>query len=284
MADEKTPETKPAFELPADLKGKSAEEVAQHYASQLDRYKDYDDLKTKASQAEQWSQFGDREQVASRLSTFDRVAKALQEGKVVINRNGTLYAEDPANLTPAERRQVQQQGADAGTGAADWLEGYDELPPTQQATRMEKRFRSMLEEVVAGKEKQYGQVIDGARGESSRQVNTLLSILSQMQEHPELKLKDVLVKMASYAEKGAADPLKAAFDEFLTPAQIEAKAQARAAEIIAAERLKVEKERAEKLLNNSGSPLQNFMRNAKNGAKMSNNDIIANLREKGLLQ
>jgi len=271
----------PAFKLPDELAGKPPEEVARYYT---DKYKDYDDIKTRAGEAESWSKFGKREEVEQRMKTFENVTAALKQGKVIVaDEKGMLYARDIKDLTPAEKKQVREQGADAGTGASDWLDGYDDLAPREQASRMEKRVRGIIDEIVAAKEKTYGEAIQGAQGTSTNMINTVLEIQAALQENPSLKLRDILPKMATYAAQGHNNPLKAALDEFLAPAQIEVKAEKRAAEIIADHKLKAEKEKAEKILP-TGSPLARMMRGGKrDSGRVTTDQIISGLREKGLL-
>src|SRR5438876_10641443 len=96
------------FVVPDEYKDKPAADVAKYYDEHYgERYKDYDDLKTRAADAENWGKLGKREEIEGRLKIYDNVAQALRAGKVIVaDDKGTLYARDPKDLTPAERRTV----------------------------------------------------------------------------------------------------------------------------------------------------------------------------------
>lgn len=271
-----------SFALPDELKGKGAEDIARYYT---ERYKDYDDLKGKAAQVDSWSKFGKPEEVESRLSTFDKVAGALRQGKVIVaDGSGQLYAKDVSDLTPAERRQAQSQ-TPATSDSGDWTDGYDLLAPTDQGRRLEKHMQSVFNSIIEAKAREYGEQIAQFQQGQWRQMDTLLNMLAQIQDHPELKIRDVLRVAGELGSKGAADPMKAAFDQFLTPAQVKAQAEKMAAEIIAEKEAKAQKERAERTLNGgnaNGNPLQRMFGNR--NERMTNDKILANLRDKGLLQ
>lgn len=282
MADEQKPNQPPAFELPAELKDKGPEDVARYYS---DRYKDYDTLKSQAAEAAEWSKFGKRDELQNEITTYSKIKDALRQGKVIVTDDkGMLYARDPQDLTPAQRQQAAQnpmnqqaQGGDIDDDA------FDEMTPRQQRAYYRKLMKQQLDETVAAKEREWGAVIQNTSGGASQMVNTVLEIQAALQENPSIKLRDILPKMATYAAQGAPNPLKAALDDFLGPAQIEQKAEARAAEIIAQRKLEDEKKKAEKQIL-SGSPLANMMRGGKkNTGRVTNAEIIAGLSEKGLL-
>ena len=274
------------FVLPDDIKA-DPEKVSQYYDTNYgERYKDYDTPKTRAGEADEWGKLGKREDIETERQTLSRMTDALRQGKVIVtDAQGRIFAKDPSELTPAERRQAAADPVNQGGGASDdWLpDNFDELTPRQQAAAQRKAFQQMLAQTVTEKEKQYGTAIEGITSQTNREVNTVLQIQAALQEHPTLKLKEVLTKMAEYATKQHPNPLQAALDEFTRPAEIEALAQKRAAELIAEGKLKDEKAKSEKVLSN-GSPLAQMMRNRKPQAgKVTNDQISDMLRDKGLL-
>lgn len=273
------------FVIPDDIKDKP-EEVTKYYGEHYgERYKDYDALKTRAAEAEEWGKLGKREEVQTERQTLSRINDALRSGKVIVtDKEGRIFAKDPSELTTAEKRQVQQQQQDDYSIGDDGLpDNFDDLTPRQQAAAIRKANRRDLDETVAAKEKQYGETIQGLQGSSQREVNTILEIQAALQDHPSIKVKDLLTKMATLAATGTANPLKAALDEITGPARIEELAKTRAAEIIAEEKLKTEKARSEKVLT-TGSPIQQMIRARKQTSDRVTHDQLRDmLNEKGLL-
>src|ERR1700677_2624906 len=272
------------FVIPDEIASKP-EEVSKYYGEHYgDRYKDYDDLKTRAGEVDEWRKLGKREELQTQSQTFSNITNALKQGKVIVaDDKGQLYARDPKDLTPTERQQVVQNPA--GGNADEWLpDNFDELTPRQQAAAQRKAFKDMLDQTVTAKTNEFGEVLRGSQGQSTTMIDTVLKIQSAIQDHPEIKFKDLLNLMAVHASNGASNPLQAAWDEKLGPAEIERKAQTRAAEIIAESKLKADKEKSERILN-TGSPLQNMMRGGKKATgRVTNAEIISGLQDKGLLQ
>ena len=268
--------------MPAELKDKPAEEVAKYYS---DKYKDFDKYKT---DAEEWGKLGKRDEVASSRDSYSKIQQALASGKVIITRpDGQIYAVDPSTLTPAERREANQNPVNQPQQPVnpDDIDddAWDELPPRKQRALMKAWTKHELDSTVAAKEKQWGETISNAAGISTRQIDTVLQIQAALQDNPEIKLKDMLTRMATLAAQGAANPMQAALDEIRMPAAIEKRAEARAAEIIAERQLKADKDKAEKVLA-TGSPLARVMRGGKQpSGKVTNEQIIAGLRDKGML-
>ena len=244
------------FVIPDDIKADPAKVTEYYDKNYGERYKDYDTLKTRAADADEWGKLGKREDIATQTQTYAKVQEALRQGKVIVTDNqGRIFAKDPAELTTAERRQVQQNrgGGDGGGGEFTEIEddAFDELTPRQQRAYYKKMVAADLARTVAEKEKQYGETITGVQNNSTQMVNTLLEIQSALQDHPSLKLKDVLAKMAEHAAKGDRNPLKTALDEYTRPAMIQEEAKKIAAQMVAEDKLKAEKVRAEKVLTTS---------------------------------
>lgn len=279
-----SPATNPAsagdtFALPQELAGKSVEEVGRYYA---ERYKDYDDLKTRAGA---WDGIDRKpEDVKSSLDLYEKITGALRSGKALrLDDKGQILAD------AIQRAAVAQQDAQRGTPAADdngdWLENWELVDPRDQARRLETRWNQSFDKRIEAKEKQYGELIENRVGQAFKMLDTALNLIAECQEHPELRIRDVLKRAADVGVKNPGiDPIRAAIDEVLSPGMIEAKAKERAAAIVAEERAKAEKERAEKNLasGTARSGLMNFMRNG--NERVTRDEIIANLRRNGLTE
>src|ERR1700677_4935099 len=100
------------FVIPDEIASKPEEDskyYGEHYG---DRYKDYDDLKTRAVEVDEWRKLGKREELQTQSQTFSNITNALKQGKVIVaDDKGQLYARDPKDLTPTERQQVVQTTA-----------------------------------------------------------------------------------------------------------------------------------------------------------------------------
>lgn len=276
---EKKPETK--FELPTELQGKGPEDVARYYS---DRYKDYDDYKTRASS---WDKIKKKpEEVEADLTLTEKIRERLGRGEEIYVKDGQIFSRPPqvAGKQPTEQERRKEPSADAGND--DWLNDWETSDARDQARRMSTYVTKTMNGVIEAKEGEFRKLFDQAQSVTFRQLDAVLNLIVQAQEHPELKVKDVMVRAAKIAQENPnVDPMKAAIDEFLTPASIETRAQALAAEQIAKDRAEVERKNAERRLapGSSGSPIMDRLREGgdkKKGAA----DVIGELRNRGLLQ
>lgn len=269
--------TPAASGLPPELAGKSVEDVARYYT---DRYKDYDDVRARASA---WDEVKYKpEEAKTSLDLYDRITNALRTGnRLYLDANGQIMSEPVA--AAAQRKEAAVTPSDP----ADWLNDWELKDPRDQARRLEARAIERFNEVIAAKEKQYGDTINGQASQLMSMLDAALNLVAECQEHPELKIREVLKRGAELRTKNPGiDGIRAAIDSFLAPGEIERQAKERAAAIIAEQRAKEEKERAERQLSpgNGGgrSMLEAALRG--NGERISADSVISNLRQKGLLQ
>ncbi len=268
----------PAFTMPTELAGKKPEEVARYYS---DRYKDYDDVKTRA---ETWKDFKEKpEDVRNNLETWNRVTAALRQGKQIRVENGQIMAVDPATAKPGATAPAKDPAA---TGdPEDWLNGYEMLEPKDQARRQSGFVLRTANEVIAAKEKEFRDATGAFQAQIYRQIDGVLNMIATIQEHPELKIKDILTRGAEIAQKNpGVDPIAGAIEALLQPALIESRATEMAARKLADERAKAERDRAAGAIPNgsSGSTFMDHLR-AKQGP-VTHGDILANLRKENLIQ
>jgi len=262
--------------LPAELQGKSVEDVARYYS---DRYKDYDDLRARASA---WDEVKYKpDEAKTSLELYDRITGALRTGnRLYLDANGQIMSE------PVAAAAARKEASAAPSDPADWLNDWELKDPRDQARRLEARALERFNEVISAKEKQYGETINSQASQVMSMLDAALNLVAECQEHPELKIREVLKRGAELRAKNPnVDGIRAAIDSFLAPGEIERRANERAAILMAEERAKAEKERAERQLNPGGSggrPLEAVLRG--DGKRISADEVISKLRQDNLLQ
>ena len=221
------------FTLPAELAGKSAEEVAQYYG---DRYKDYDEVKGRADRYGEYEKLNLKpDQIGNVQKWVTDVLAGLQGGKRAAldpRTNQIVFIDDKGQQTQAPAQ-----------AAEDWLNDFELLDPRQQAERQAKHvWDGMLAPRVQELVTKYDTDIANAVRGMDAKFNTFMDALELWQANPDLKIRDVLARANDMMRQNPTDLLRNAADAILSPKQQELKIKEEAAKLAAEMQAKWEAE------------------------------------------
>lgn len=226
------------FTLPAELQGKSPDEIGQYYSSKLDGYKDYDQLKERAGK------YGDYEalkltpeQIRANTDWVTNILGGLQQGKAArfdAKTNTITWVDAQGNVQQAPANQQQQQ---------DWRgQDWEMADENTRADRMAKHvwedsLRPEVNRVVEQYNQQFAQALAGL----DQKFNLFMDAVEQWQANPgKLKLREVISRANQMMQTKPGDYIKLAAEQIMSPEQQEQEIQTRVAAQLAEEKLKLE--------------------------------------------
>lgn len=219
--------------LPAELAGKSVDEVAAYYS---DRYKDYDDIKGKYEKVSKYESLGLPPDDAKQTIEFAaNLVREMQSGRRLAwdAQNGRIvYADGPQAGQAAQPQDAQAQTQNP------FDDNYALLPPQEQAQRMSEyvlnqRMMPQINKLVEGYNRDVKNQFDQINRMVAQQMETLFTAFELAQNNPgKIKPRDLLQRATELAQNK--DYLAMAANQMLSPAQqaeeIERQVAARLAE------------------------------------------------------
>jgi len=218
------------FQLPSELHGKSPEEIGQYYS---DRYKDYDDVKSRAEKLSGYEGLNLQPDNIKNLQkwTSDLLAGLNSGKRAVLQNNQIVFVDDKTG-------QVAQPAANE-----DWLADWELADPRQQAERQAKHvWDGMLAPKVNELVQKYDGEIRNAVTQLDVKFNAFMDALEVWQANPDLKIRDVLARANEMSKSNPTDLIRSAADAMLSPKQQEATIKAEVAKQVAEYQAKWEAE------------------------------------------
>ena len=264
------------FQLPAELTGKSAQEIGQYYN---DRYKDYDSYKGRAEIADRFGTLkASPEEVENTRRWISGVLGGLRGGKRAVLNTETNQIE----FVDGEGKVTQ-----APTETQDIFADWDTIDGRTQAQRLDQRVQTTINGKAQELVQRYDKEIREAMQRIEAKSNLFIDILERCMDNPSIKPREMLAKLNEYGQNG--NSLDLATRELTAPAQTKAQIDAAVAAGIADFKNKWEQEHAAPLMGTpSGMRPRPHATLDANGKPASmaevRKQVIQGWREKGLTQ
>lgn len=204
------------YSLPAELNGKSAEEVGAWYNQQSERYKDYDNVKSRADKYGEYEALNlSPDQIKGVNKWMTDMLAGMSSGKApVLRDNGKRveWIEIPSGAPP--QAQAQQ---------AQWNADWEMADPSQQAERLAAHvWNDLLSPKVTETINGYNQQHQQALQQFDQKFGLFMDALEQWQANPtKLNIREVLARANQMMTTNPGDYIKMAAEQIMTPAQQE---------------------------------------------------------------
>ena len=216
-----------------------------------------------------------------KLGSPKEVSEALQWARdqyARIQRGELIPKSGQASASPA--------AGPAGPQAPWQAEGWDFLPPAEQAAKMaqynQQAVMSQVTDYVNKLAAQYGQQIEGFRSTQSREQSLMLkAIQGALKSGGQVDLQAALEKAAEMATKSPEEFIEMAMQSIVNPKAQEQDIEAKVTARVAEELQKRSNQQIDEL-NRHASPVPRFAQQAFKDRNAENRAIVENLNKQGI--
>jgi hypothetical protein len=281
MADEVKPGTEGAgagpqgqpagdFKMPEKFANAKPEDIAKAY---VELEKQYGTASSKLGTLSEYEKLGSTKDLADSLTWARETYQKIQSGE----------------LTPkqaqrqAEQRQQQQQNAPQAPWAA---EGWDFLPPAEQAAKMSQyntqQVAAQVMEQVNKIAAAYGTRIDDMRATQSREQSIMLKVLQAAQSSGgKIDIAKALEAASEMATKAPEEYIDLAIKNMLSPDEVKAEVERQVTARVAEEKQKMANENVDNL-SRIASPQPRFAQSIFKTRNDENKSIVEKLQKQGI--
>jgi|ERR1700722_2288866 len=232
---------------------------------------------------------GEQGQKLGQLSEYEKYGKPNEVGEAITWARDVYGKMQRGELTPRQAQQAIQNGPQpAGNGpTAPWqAEGWDFLPPAEQASKMADYTRqavmSEVEKIAGTYGKQIQDTFQNLRATQSREQSLMLQTLqAALSSGGKVDIKKALENAAEMANLPPEELINRAIQNMVNPVDQESEIEKRVTARLAEEKQKQNNSTLDDL-NHSASQTPRFAQNLFKNRQEENRAIMDNLNKQGI--
>lgn len=152
----------------------------------------------------QYEKYGDPEKVGQWLTWAQQVDAAIKAGK----------------LTAAEGKELKREGETAA--AKDWLDGYEDLEPREQAKRLADYLRGEIQQMTKAERDALAAENKQFQGNLGTQMKLQWKLNRLQQQNPDLDIDQLIAAATEASGYGPEQVIDLMLDKLNTPKKMEA--------------------------------------------------------------
>lgn len=254
-----------------------------------DKFKDAKLEDVIKSYTELEGKFGEQGKKLGALSEYEKYGKPNEVGEAITWARDVYGKMQRGELSPRQAQQAIQNGPQStGNGpTAPWTaEGWDFLPPAEQAAKMsaynQQEVMSKVEAIAAQYGRQIQDTFQQLRSTQSREQSLMLQTLqAAMASGGKVDIKKALENAAEMANLPPEELINRAIQNMVNPEDTKAEIERQVTARMAEEKQKLNNENLDNL-NHSASQTPRFAQNLFKNRQEENRSIMETLQKQGI--